>query len=134
MEKATPPTLLTGTAIKAFEAAKASIAAVIVERFITGYDFRCLVINNKFICAALRTPASVVGDGVHNIQWLIERNEQDRKVYGHEKYWHKSPLISSTQRCSMMPASHLEHVPKKGEKSIAGNLRRIFPQVVRQRM
>ncbi|MGB3164670.1 MAG: ATP-grasp domain-containing protein, partial [Chitinophagaceae bacterium] len=59
-------------AIKAFEAAKAYSRSVIIERFLTGYDFRCLVINNKFICAALRTPASVVGDGIHNIQWLID--------------------------------------------------------------
>ena len=59
-------------AIKAFEAAKHYSRSVIVERFITGYDFRCLVINYKFICAALRTPASVVGDGKHDLQWLID--------------------------------------------------------------
>ncbi|HMK26060.1 MAG TPA: ATP-grasp domain-containing protein, partial [Chitinophagaceae bacterium] len=50
-------------ATKAFEAAQAFSRSVIVEKFITGFDFRCLVINYKFICAALRTPASVVGDG-----------------------------------------------------------------------
>ena len=52
-------------AVKAFEAAKEYSRSVIVEKFITGFDFRCLVINYKFICAALRTPASVAGDGVH---------------------------------------------------------------------
>ena len=36
-------------AIKAFDAAKVYSRSVIVERFITGYDFRCLVINYKFI-------------------------------------------------------------------------------------
>ena len=36
-------------AIKALEAAKNYGNKVIVERFITGYDFRCLVINHKFI-------------------------------------------------------------------------------------
>jgi cyanophycin synthetase len=55
-------------AVRAFEAAKYYSRSVIVERFIVGYDFRVLVINYKFICAALRTPASVVGDGMHNIQ------------------------------------------------------------------
>ncbi|MEK7226918.1 MAG: ATP-grasp domain-containing protein, partial [Bacteroidota bacterium] len=50
-------------AVKALEAAKVYGRNVIVEKFITGFDFRCLVINYKFICAALRTPASVVGDG-----------------------------------------------------------------------
>ena len=46
-------------AIKAFDAAKQYGRSVIVEKFITGFDFRLLVINYKFICAALRTPASV---------------------------------------------------------------------------
>jgi cyanophycin synthetase len=60
--------------------------SVIVEKFITGFDFRALVINYKFICAALRTPASVLGDGKHTIQWLIdETNKDPRRGYGHEK-------------------------------------------------
>jgi len=50
-------------AVKAFAAAKEYNRSLIVEKFITGYDFRALVINYKFICAALRTPASVIGDG-----------------------------------------------------------------------
>ncbi len=71
---------------KAFEAAKQYNRTLIVEKFITGYDFRALVINYKFICAALRTPASVVGDGVHSIQWLVdETNKDPRRGYGHEK-------------------------------------------------
>jgi cyanophycin synthetase len=71
---------------KAFEAAKQYNRTLIVEKFITGYDFRALVINYKFICAALRTPASVVGDGVHSIQWLVDATNRDpRRGYGHEK-------------------------------------------------
>src|SRR6478735_6616904 len=50
-------------AVKALAAATEYSRSVIVEKFITGFDFRCLVINYKFVCAALRTPASVVGDG-----------------------------------------------------------------------
>src|SRR5688500_14971071 len=73
-------------AIKAFEAAKFYGRNVIVEKFITGFDFRALVVNYKFICAALRTPAAVKGDGVHTIQWLIdETNKDPRRGYGHEK-------------------------------------------------
>jgi cyanophycin synthetase len=71
---------------KAFEAAKHYNRTLIVEKFITGYDFRALVINYKFICAALRTPASVVGDGIHSIQWLVDEvNKDPRRGYGHEK-------------------------------------------------
>ena len=102
---------------KAFEAAKAYSRSVIVERFITGFDFRCLVINNKFICAALRTPASVVGDGVHNIQWLIdETNKDPRRGYGHEKVLTQITIDQFTQK--MLDAANitLEYIPKKGER------------------
>ena len=58
---------------------------VIVEKFITGFDFRILVIDNKLVAAAKRVPAHVVGDGIHTIQELIEITNQDpRRGYGHE--------------------------------------------------
>jgi cyanophycin synthetase len=58
---------------------------VIVERFITGYDFRVLVINNQVVAAAQRVPAHVKGDGVNTIQQLIDiENKDPRRGYGHE--------------------------------------------------
>ena len=73
-------------ALKAFEAAKVYGRSVIIEKYITGFDFRILVINYKFICAALRTPASVVGDGKNTIQYLLDEvNKDPRRGYGHEK-------------------------------------------------
>lgn len=102
---------------KAFEAAKAYSRSVIVERFITGYDFRCLVINNKFICAALRTPASVVGDGIHNIQWLVdETNKDPRRGYGHEKVLTQITIDQFTQKMLDDAGITLEYVPAKGER------------------
>lgn len=102
---------------KAFEAAKAYSRSVIVERFITGYDFRCLVINNKFICAALRTPASVVGDGVHTIQWLIEETNKDpRRGFGHEKVLTQITIDQFTQKMLDDANITLEHIPAKDER------------------
>jgi cyanophycin synthetase len=104
-------------AITAFEAAKVYGRNVIVERFITGYDFRCLVINNKFICAALRTPASVVGDGVHNIQWLIdETNKDPRRGFGHEKVLTQITIDQFTQKMLDDAGITLETIPPKGER------------------
>ncbi|HMU10932.1 MAG TPA: cyanophycin synthetase [Ferruginibacter sp.] len=104
-------------ALKAFEAAKQYGRNVIVERFITGFDFRCLVINNKFICAALRTPASVVGDGVHNIQWLIdETNKDPRRGYGHEKVLTQITIDQFTQKMLDDANITLETIPGKGER------------------
>lgn len=73
-------------AVIGLEAAKKYGRAVICERFITGRDFRALVIDYKFVAAALRTPASVTGDGTHTIQELIDIvNSDPRRGYGHEK-------------------------------------------------
>ena len=71
---------------EALNAAKRISRGVICERFITGYDFRLLVVNYKLIAAARRTPACVVGDGKRSIQDLInEVNSDPRRGYGHEK-------------------------------------------------
>jgi cyanophycin synthetase len=104
-------------ALKAFEAAKSYSRSVIVERFITGYDFRCLVINYKFICASLRTPASVIGDGEHNIQWLIEEvNKDPRRGYGHEKVLTQITIDQFTQKMLDDIGYTLETVPAKHER------------------
>jgi cyanophycin synthetase len=71
---------------EALIAAKRVSRGVICERFITGHDFRLLVIDYKLIAAAKRTPASVIGDGKRSIQSLIDEvNKDPRRGYGHEK-------------------------------------------------
>lgn len=73
-------------AVTGLYAAKKYSRAVICERFIVGRDFRVLVVNYKFVAAALRTPAAVIGDGKHTIQQLIDIvNTDPRRGYGHEK-------------------------------------------------
>jgi cyanophycin synthetase len=72
-------------ALVAFEHAKKYSRKIIVEKFISGFDFRILVINHRFIAAALREPAHVVGDGISTIEQLIEiENQDERRGYGHE--------------------------------------------------
>lgn len=103
-------------ALKALEAAQKYGRSVIVERFITGFDFRILVINYKFICAALRTPASVVGDGANTIQWLIDATNKDpRRGYGHEKVLTQITIDQFTQKMLDEKGYTLETVPAKGE-------------------
>ncbi|TDH27799.1 cyanophycin synthetase [Segetibacter sp. 3557_3] len=103
-------------ALKAFEAAQYYSRAVICEKFITGFDFRVLVINHKFICAALRTPASVTGDGEHTIQWLIdETNKDERRGFGHEKVLTQITIDDSTLKMLEEKGYTLESVPASGE-------------------
>ncbi len=103
-------------ALQAFEAAKSYSRSVIVERFIVGFDFRILVINYKFICAALRTPASVVGDGAQTIRRLIEETNKDpRRGFGHEKVLTQITIDQFTQKMLDEKNYTLETVPPAGE-------------------
>jgi len=59
---------------------------VVVETFLAGRDYRCLVIGGKLAAVAERVPASVIGDGVTSIRDLVEITNQDpRRGIGHEK-------------------------------------------------
>jgi len=74
-------------ALIAFRSAKESSksGAIIIEKYIVGDDYRLLVINNKLVAAAVRTPAHVIGDGKSTIQQLIDEvNKDPRRGYGHE--------------------------------------------------
>ncbi len=103
-------------AVKALAAAQQYGRSVIVEKFIVGVDFRILVINYKFTCAALRTPASVIGDGEHTIQWLInETNKDPRRGYGHEKVLTQITVDQFTQKMLDEKNYSLETVPQKDE-------------------
>ncbi len=60
--------------------------AILVESFITGFDHRMLVVDNKLVAVAKRVPGHVVGDGKHSIAELVEIINQDpRRGIGHEK-------------------------------------------------
>lgn len=103
-------------AMVALEAAQKYGRSVIVEKFITGFDFRILVINYKFICAALRTPASVTGDGKSTIQELIdETNKDPRRGYGHEKVLTQITVDGFTQKMLDEKNYSLDTIPAEGE-------------------
>ena len=75
-----------------------------------------LVINYKFICAALRTPASVTGDGEHTIQWLVDEvNKDSRRGFGHEKVLTQIKIDGFTQKMLDDKGYTLETIPAKGE-------------------
>ncbi|MEO7265981.1 MAG: cyanophycin synthetase, partial [Ferruginibacter sp.] len=103
-------------ALKALEDAQKYGRQVICEKFITGFDFRLLVIDFKFICAALRTPAAVTGDGVNTIQWLVDETNKDaRRGYGHEKVLTSIKVDGYTQKMLDDKGYTLDTIPPKGE-------------------
>ncbi|MBS1546587.1 MAG: cyanophycin synthetase [Bacteroidetes bacterium] len=109
--------------IKNLEEAKVALAmakeisrSVVVEKEIKGLDHRLLVINHKFVAAAKRTPACVVGDGKKTIEQLVEEvNKDPRRGFGHEKVLTAITIdahsLELLQRKGLSPAS----VPPKGE-------------------
>ena len=104
-------------AVKALAAAQMYSRSIICEKFITGFDFRVLVINYKFVCAALRTPASVIGNGINNIEWLMnETNKDPRRGFGHEKVLTTIKMDAFTQKMLDDAGLTLQSVPAKDER------------------
>src|SRR5439155_24192081 len=66
---------------------------VVVESFVTGNDYRVLVIGGHMIAVAQRVPAHVIGDGQHTVAELVEiTNADPRRGIGHEKVLTKIKL------------------------------------------
>lgn len=51
---------------------------VLVEKFVSGDDYRIRVHKGRVIGVVIRKPAAVVGNGVHSVQALIDQLNQDR--------------------------------------------------------
>jgi cyanophycin synthetase len=103
-------------AIAAFHYAKEYSRRIIVERFITGHDFRVLVIDHKMVAAALRVPAHVKGDGEQTVQQLIDQENKDpRRGYGHENVLTEITVDRDTLDLLEKKGYTLETIAPKGE-------------------
>lgn len=103
-------------AVIAFQAAREVSRSVIIEKYITGVDYRLLVIDYKLVAAALRTPAHVVGDGKSTIQQLIDKvNEDPRRGYGHEKVLTMIKINDMTENILEINGYTVKTVLPKGE-------------------
>ncbi len=107
------------TALEAFRIAKEVSSRVIVEKYITGEDYRLLVINHVFVAAAKRTPAHVIGDGKHPIKELVEEvNKDPRRGYGHEKVLTAITLNDLTKNIIKDAGYNVDSVLDEGEMLI----------------
>ncbi|MBC2844173.1 cyanophycin synthetase [Winogradskyella flava] len=108
-------------ALVAFRHAKESSrsGAIIIEKFITGEDYRLLVINNKLVAAALRSPAHVIGNGKSTVQELIDEvNKDPRRGYGHEKVLTQITVNELTKTIIKDAGYTLQSVLDEGEKLV----------------
>jgi len=106
-------------ALVAFHAAKNVSPKVIIEKYITGEDYRLLVINNVLVAAAKRSPAHIMGDGKSTIKELVDEvNKDPRRGYGHENVLTKITINDLTKTIIAAKGYTEDSVPKEGEKVI----------------
>ena len=80
---------------------------IIVEKYVSGDDYRLLVINFKLVAAAKRTPALVIGNGVSTVRQLIDDvNRHPDRGIGHEKVLTKIKVDENT--LSILKASNCD--------------------------
>jgi cyanophycin synthetase len=101
----------------AWEEATSHTRRVVVERFVTGNDYRVLVVDGRVIAAAERVPAHVVGDGRHTVrQLIVEANRDPRRGRGHTKTLTRLPEDGDTVRFLAARGQSLDTVPAAGEQ------------------
>ncbi|CAN5551049.1 cyanophycin synthetase [soil metagenome] len=102
---------------KAFEVASAFSPQIVVESFITGDDYRFLVINYKLVAVAKRTPAMVYGNGISTIKELIEEiNKDPRRGKGHENVLTKIVIDAALEEKLKNYKLNLDSIPEAGKK------------------
>ena len=72
--------------LAAFRQAGAGVAAVLVESYVPGRDYRALVVGGRLVAATELVAAHVKGDGASDIATLVARvNDDPRRGEGHDR-------------------------------------------------
>jgi cyanophycin synthetase len=99
---------------------------VIVEAYVTGNDYRCLVIGGKLAAVAERVPASVTADGTSTVRDLTTvANADPRRGIGHEKVLTRIRLDAAAEELVRTQGFELDDVPPEGTRiqlALTGNM------------
>jgi cyanophycin synthetase len=91
--------------------------AVVVESFLVGNDYRCLVIGGVLAAVAQRVPAHVNGDGKHSLTDLVGiTNADPRRGIGHEKVLTRIKLDDEAIGYAREQGFELSDVPPRGQR------------------
>ncbi len=95
--------------------AEARKPLVVVESFITGNDYRVLVVGGHMVAVAQRVPAHVTGDGHHTVRELVEiTNADPRRGIGHEKVLTRIRVDGAAIDLLRKQGHELDDVPPEG--------------------
>jgi cyanophycin synthetase len=100
----------------AFDLAREISRGVIVEKYLTGTDFRLLVVNGKLVAAAQRLPAQVVADGLHTVRDLVKMvNDDPRRGHGHGSALTRIKMDAAAELTLTKQGLNWESVPGPGQ-------------------
>lgn len=92
----------------------------IVEKHVTGSDYRIVVLDGKVIAAILREPASVVGDGERTIAELMLHKNAFRRLNPH--LWGRPIKYDLAARYQLERANlRVSSVPDKAQRVVLAN-------------
>ena len=90
---------------------------VVVETYLIGNDYRCLVIGGVLRAVAQRLPAHVEGDGKHSVTELVEAaNADPRRGIGHEKVLTRIKVDDESISYAREQGFELSDVPPRGHR------------------
>lgn len=98
---------------RAFAEVSKHASEILIEQFVQGDDVRVIVIDGEVVAAAIRKPASIVGDGKHAVRELIEK--QSRRRQAATKGESRVPLDEETERCVRHAGHTMDDVLEDGE-------------------
>ena len=88
---------------------------VVVESYVTGNDYRVLVVGGRMVAVAQRVPAHVIGDGTHTVAELVDVTNQDpRRGIGHEKVLTRIKVDSRAVDLVRKQGYEMDDVPPEG--------------------
>jgi cyanophycin synthetase len=108
--------------LAAYAAAAEFSDAILVERYLSGHDYRMLVIGDRLIAAARRDPPQVFGDGKHSVRELVDEvNKDPRRGTGHATSLTKIRFDDIALATLVKQGFTAESVPAKGARVVLRN-------------
>lgn len=102
---------------QAYNDASSFSPTVLVEKLLTGRNYRLLVVDQRLVAASERAPCKVTGDGKHTIKELIDaENRNPLRGEGHEKPLTQIRVDHSVVQHLRSIGLKTNYVPSAGEE------------------
>jgi glutamate--cysteine ligase len=101
---------------KAFEMAFEHDQTVLLEEFMTGKEYRFLVMGDEVVGILHRVPANVVGDSIHTIEQLVhEKNKDPLRGKGYKTPLERIQMGEVEKMFLKNQSKHITDIPIAGE-------------------